>query len=53
MLKEYQEFFKPKLDDEALRRNILLGLDQIKKQIEWYNFNQPKIKTWLKQAKQL
>ncbi len=53
MLEEYQEFFKPKLDDQALRRNILLGLDQIKKQIEWYDFNQPKIKTWLKQAKQL
>ena len=52
-LNEFQTFFTPKLNNQALKRNILLGIDQIKKQIEWRNFNQLKIETWLKQAKQL
>ncbi len=52
-LNEFQTFFTPKLNNQALKRNILLGIDQIKKQIEWRNFNQSKIETWLKQAKQL
>ena len=52
-LDEFQIFFTPKLNNQALKRNILLGIDQIKKQIEWRNFNQLKIETWLKQAKQL
>ncbi|HSX07852.1 MAG TPA: M1 family metallopeptidase [Candidatus Saccharimonadales bacterium] len=35
LLKEYREFFEPKMDDVALTRNIAMGIEELENRVAW------------------
>ncbi len=52
-LENYQDFFEPKINQLALKRDVLLGIAEIKSRIAWRDYNQDKITSWLNKTKSI
>ncbi len=46
-LKEYKDFFRPKMKEVGLERTILIGLEEIKARVGWRKSNESEVKKWL------
>ena len=49
-LNKYEDFFKPKLSEISLTREIILGISEIKNRVNWRNKNDSMITKWLKET---
>jgi aminopeptidase N len=43
LLKEYQEFFTPMLDNLAIARNITMGIEELNNRVAWLERDVPAI----------
>lgn len=44
LLKEYEEFFSPMLDDLAIARNIIMGIEELNNRIAWLERDLPAVR---------